>query len=345
MRDHTLAAVVPETETEDAIAAFESRGCYDDTRKVVPSATRGLMEVPVTDHPGSDADYEIVVQSDPDYRNAGLDAELADRGWSADEIDAAPSSWAVVGDVILVRFPEDYPDERRETVADALLSVHGNVDTVLARRGIDGEFRTPDVEVVAGSGDTETVHVEHGTKYALDLSTVMFSPGNQAERARMGGVVSEGERVLDMFAGIGYFTLPMARAGAHVAAVEANPDSFRFLAENVQLNEVAANVDTYLGDCREVAPELDPAERVVLGYYDAFDPDAGYLDAALDAVASGGTLHVHTACPDDRLPDRPRTRLLDAAERAGRTVEIDAVRDVKSHSEGVTHAVLDVTVD
>jgi tRNA wybutosine-synthesizing protein 2 len=170
----------------------------------------------------------------------------------------------------------------------------------------------------------------------------------------MGEEAGEDERVLDMFAGIGYFALPMARAGASVTAVERNPDAFRYLAENAQLNAVGDRVSCVLGDCRDVDA---PADRVVMGYYDALgggpvntatadsQDDPGYLDAALDNLVRGGVLPVHSAVPEPELWARPERALREGCERAGRAVEIEDRRRVKSHSEGVWHVVLDARVD
>ena len=339
-----LAAVVEQARAESAIAALRDEGVYDDARRV-RGGEDGTVELPVTAPPSETAVLDVVRQVDPEPRGTDLETLLADRGWDDGEIERAPGSWAVVGDVVLVRIPDDCP--RPGEVGDALLDLQG-AETVLARNGIEGPHREPDVEVLAGSGDTETVHVEHGTKYALDMAEVMFSPGNKAERVRMGEVVEPGERVLDMFAGIGYFALPMARAGAQVTAVERNPAAFRFLVENAVLNDVQDRLRPFRADCRDVAewhadPEVDldvTADRVVMGYYEAHE----YLDAALAVVESGGAIHVHEATPEAELPDRPVERLEGAAEEAGRAVDVEEVRRVKSYSEGVWHVVVDAAV-
>ncbi|MFB6077449.1 MAG: class I SAM-dependent methyltransferase family protein [Halarchaeum sp.] len=277
-----LAVVVAKDDAELKLETLRGEGVYDESRKV-REHDAARVELPVLAEPRATTFDELLVQEDPEVRTAGLADRLRERGWSEDELARAPSSWAVVGDVILVSFPDDCPD--RAAVGDALLDVHGNADTVLARGGITGETRTPDVEVVAGAGDTETVHVEHGTRYALDLAEVMFAPGNQAERVRMGEIVGADERVLDMFAGVGYFALPMARAGADVVAVEKNPVAFRYLAENAQLNDVAANVECVLGDCRE--HDGTGFDRVVMGYYDSIGGHAGRRDATARGTVSG----------------------------------------------------------
>ena len=354
-----LAAVVRKPESEATIAALREEGVYDATRKVRERDDE-YVELPVTDPPSETRVRDVVEQVDPERRLPDLDAHLRERGWSDEEIARAPGSWAVVGSVVLVTFGDGVgtdsdADLDREEVGEALLDLHGEADTVLANEGVSGAHREPSVSVVAGAGDTETVHTEHGTRYAMDLAEVMFSPGNKAERARMGEAVEAGERVFDMFAGIGYFTLPMARAGAEVTAVERNPAAFRFLVENAMLNDVSDWVSAFRADCREV--EMDPpADRVVMGYYDASaprsddsraSPDASYeyLDAALVALKPGGVVHVHEATPEDLLWDRPVSRLRDAAADADRVVEILDRRKVKSHSEGVWHVVVDARVE
>ncbi|MFC7176600.1 class I SAM-dependent methyltransferase [Halosegnis marinus] len=329
-----LAAVVERERAETAMDALAAEGVYDDSRSVRPYGEG--VAVPVT-APPERVDVLEVVETDLPPRNRDLRDLLAARGWTDDELDRAPASWAVVGTCVLVRAREESlprPDE----VGEALLELHGEADTVLLSHGIAGEHREPDVEVLAGLGDTEVVHTEHGTRYALDLAETMFSPGNQAERVRMGEVVAPDERVLDMFAGIGYFTLPMARAGADVTAVEVNPTAYRYLVENAVLNGVEDRVSAFRADCRDVDAAAD---RVVMGYYDA--PD--YLDAALDALAPGGTVHLHATTPESDPWAHPVSRLESVAGERGRGVEVGDRRVVKSHAPGVEHVVVDAIVD
>jgi tRNA wybutosine-synthesizing protein 2 len=344
-----LAAVVERPRAEVAIDALRAEGVYDDDRQVRPFGDDAVA-LPVTEPP-TETSVKGVLRQEPARRLRTLEDHLRERGWTDEELARAPGSWAVIGTVVLV----DVGDAPRPSeVGAALLELHANADTVLARGGIEGSHREPDVEVIAGSGDTETVHTEHGTRYALDLADVMFSPGNKAERARMGEVVDPEEHVFDMFAGVGYFTLPMARAGAHVTAAERNPTAFRYLLENAKLNDCHQRVDLYRADCRDVAEGLT-VDRVVMGYFDASEPRSEdsqtasgpsyeYLDSALDALAPGGTVHMHEATPEDLVFDRPVERLETAGAELGRTVEVRDRRRVKGYSEGVAHVVVDAEV-
>ncbi|RKD93616.1 class I SAM-dependent methyltransferase [Halopiger aswanensis] len=384
--DAPLAAIVEKRRAETAIESLRAEGVYDDDRRVreargrseaKPSAVRTGSEatrerdgredesepdkvaLPVTEPPTETRVLEVVRQLEPDYRTTDLADLLAERGWSESEIEAAPSSWAVIGSVVLVTVPEDCPDETE--LAEALLELHGEADSVLADEGVanDGQagtYREPRTRLLAGERDTETIHAEHGTRYGLDPAKVMFSPGNQAERARMGDISGDDEHVFDMFAGIGYFTLPMARAGARVTATEINPTAFRYLLENAVLNEVDDRVEAYMTDCRDIAGEIE-ADRVVMGYYgsaNGTDADGhgtradeahDFLEHAFEALVPGGVVHYHEATPENRLWERPLERLSAAAADAGRTVEVLDERRVKSHSAGVVHGVVDARID
>jgi tRNA wybutosine-synthesizing protein 2 len=151
--------------------------------------------------------------------------------------------------------------------------------------------------------------------------------------------VEVGERVFDMFAGIGYFTLPMARAGAEVLAAEIRPEAYRYLVENAVLNGVQDRIEAFRADCADVEVG-DPVDRVVMGHYEAHKR----LDSAIAALRSGGVLHIHDATPTAELWDRPVGRIEAAAERAGRSVEVLDRRVVKGYSAGVEHVVVDARV-
>src|SRR5208337_4166656 len=91
--------------------------------------------------------------------------------------------------------------------------------------------RTPETELLWGEAG-EVRHRENGYTYIRDPRTVMFAQGNRNEKIRLARLVRSSpgtERVADMFAGIGYFSIPLAGAGADVHAMEINPVPFDFL--------------------------------------------------------------------------------------------------------------------
>jgi len=145
-------------------------------------------------------------------------------------------------------------DERARRIADAVVESDIPVETVLNRASkIKGEQRVRDWDVLAGDS-TETVHREYGHEFALDLDAVYFSPRLATERHRVVEHVQAGERVFDMFAGVGPYAVPMASAGADIVATDVNETAVEYLRENAERNGVADRVTAIAGDVRDVAP-------------------------------------------------------------------------------------------
>lgn len=249
-----------------------------------------------------------------------------------------PRRWEMLGDVLLLRLPDDLVDHRTN-VAGAYAEVLG-ARTVLWDRGeIEGVHRTPRTEVLWGQG-TETVHLENGIRYKLDAARLMYSSGNIDEKLRLAALDCRGETVVDMFAGIGYFSLPlgMYTGAERVIACEINPLAYRYLVDNVELNDLQGVVEPVLGDNRDL-PGYGIADRVVMGYVRT---TGQFLEKAFALTRRGGTIHYHDTFPLAVFPQQAEKNLERAA--GGRRYEIKFVREVKSYSPGVSHMVLDVMV-
>jgi tRNA wybutosine-synthesizing protein 2 len=266
-----------------------------------------------------------------DELRAAVGADLAAR---------LPAGYQRLGHVLMVRWPESlrpaYP-----LLTEAFQRTLG-VRTILRHVGpIEGTRRTPRVEVLL-DGPTETEVVEHGIRWRFDAARIMFAAGNRSERLRAGRLVRPGETVVDLFAGIGYFALPAARAGraARVLAVDENPLSVHYLEENARRNGVGDRVEALLGDNRDVSLPLRAADRVFLGFLPSGVP---WVERAVPLLrTAGGWLHVHSVV-DARgaLPSAERT-LSRAVEEAGGTLGMPArAREVKAYGPGRTHVVVD----
>ena len=267
--------------------------------------------------------------------------DAREAGWTGEEVAALPDRWERLGRLVLLRVPPGLAS--REVEMAGLYARVLGVDGVLAEEGVvTGVERHPTVRPILGEG-TETVHREHGVEYAFDAARQMFSKGNVGERLRMGRTVRDGETVVDMFAGIGYFTLPMAVLGspAVVHATEIDPEAHGWLVSNVARNGVEDVVRPTLGDCREVAPR-GVADRVVMGYVGGTE---GFLDVAMEVLGpGGGVVHLHEKYGIEEVPERPLAAVEEAASEAGREARLLSWREVKSYAPAIVHAVVDVEV-
>lgn len=254
----------------------------------------------------------------------------------------APPKWEKHGDVLVLRLP-DALLAHAESVARAYADALDARTVIHDPSGVSGELREMRGRLLLGT-DPVALHVENGVKYRFDASRVMFSSGNVEERARVARVPARGETVVDMFAGIGYFTLPLAlHAGpARVFALEKNPLSHRFLVENVALNGVGHLVEPWLGDNRDW-PREGVAHRVLMGY---FPRTQAFLPKALRLLRpEGGILHYHNTAPADHWAGEMTTQLFDAAMDHGWAAEVLEARVVKTYSPGMVHAVLVARVE
>ena len=170
------------------------------------------------------------------------------------------------------------------------------------------------------------VNKENGCLFKLDLSKVMWSKGNNNERLRIARLVEDGETVIDMFAGIGYFSIPIGvHANAReVISIEINPNSYHFLCENIKLNKLD-NINPVLGDCMVETPKYN-ADRIIMGYVKTTHH---YLKVAIDSLNEGGILHYHETVP----------------EKLNRPVELLKINKIKKYSPGVWHVVIDARID
>jgi tRNA (guanine37-N1)-methyltransferase len=258
-----------------------------------------------------------------------------------------PRSIDLVGSIAVVEIPPELHPYRR-VVGDAIMQVHRSVETVLAKSSpVDGVFRVREFEVLTGSGRTETLHRENGCLYHLDLSKVYFSPRLSHERARVASEVREGETVVDMFAGVGPFSILIARRRREVRvhAIDSNPDAVDYLKKNIEANRVGSKVSPYLGDARQVVRDNleGSADRVVMNL-----PERAieYVDAACNALKpTGGVIHYYEFSPEPDLFSKAQERLIEEVSRHGRRVEgFSRSRRVKSTAPHEWQIVLDTRI-
>jgi len=209
-----------------------------------------------------------------------------------------------------------------------------------------GGKRKSRASLIYPEGGKSVVQVkQNGIWYKFDLEKCMFSSGNISEKQRVANFNCMGETVVDLFAGIGYFTLPyLVKSGAAIAhACEWNEDAIEALKENLVLNGIAADrCKLHFGDCREAGLE-NLADRVNLGLIPTSEP---YWETAVKALRkdSGGWLHIHDNVPQERI----ETWKQEMSEKIfkllppGWNVSCHHVEKVKSYSPRVLHIVADV---
>ncbi|KFO76174.1 tRNA wybutosine-synthesizing protein 2, partial [Cuculus canorus] len=220
---------------------------------------------------------------------------LLGESWSEELERDVPRAWQRHGDLILLS--EDSfraaPWEKLgpvlwETVASALGAQR------LARRGrvLPDGMRSPSVTLLLGQ-DGWVEHVDNGIRYTFDVTKCMFSPGNITEKLRVASLPCSGEVLVDLYAGIGYFTLPylVHAAAAFAHACEWNSYAVEALQRNLVLNGVQDRCRIHHGDNRQL--ELrDVADRVNLGLIPSSE-EGWPVACRVLKKDTGGILHIH----------------------------------------------------
>ena len=207
----------------------------------------------------------------------------------------------------------------------------------MKKSAIKGTTRIRDLEFLSGEDDSVTIHKEHGARLKLDVKEVYFSPRLATERKRVMENVKDGEKILDMFCGIGPFPIVIARnKNVDIIAVDINEEAIRYLNENIKLNKLKGNIETKCGDIREVSKSFNMKfDRIIMNL-----PGLAYtfLDIAVDLIEDGGIINYYEFSDSY---EQGIKRLKDACSNVEKQVEIINTRKVKSTSPGEWHVAID----
>ena len=264
-----------------------------------------------------------------------------------------PTKWEKFADVVILprnAFIEEgwNPNETLwGTIADAL-----DVKRVARTGEVHGKYRKSGVELLLGDDDW-VVRREHGIDFGYNFTQSMWSAGNVTERGRIANANHEGEHVLDLYAGIGYYTLPFlsegargpsgergqGRGAAHVVACEWNPVAVKALRWSLSANNLTEKCTIIEGDNlnQEFKPEFD---RINLGLLPS--SEEGYALALQALKLEGGMLHVHgLASGGDE--ENWATHLAQTLEKMGSfSCSVEHIERVKWYAPHQRHIVVDI---
>ncbi len=206
------------------------------------------------------------------------------------------NSFDVIGDIAIVKLT-DSSKTQAKNAAEAIMKCNKGVKTVLAQTSkISGEYRLRNLTFIGGVDKTHTIHREHGCFFAVDLEKCYFSPRLSGERLRVAQLVKSKETVINMFSGVGCFSIIIAKKipTARIFSIDINPDAVEFMQKNIRINRVFGKVVPILGDSKIIVEGSlqHSADRVLMPL-----PEKAleYLPSAVSALkTSGGWIHCHS---------------------------------------------------
>eukprot|EP00040_Diaphanoeca_grandis_P028073 m.161211 g.161211 ORF g.161211 m.161211 type:complete len:456 (+) comp31219_c0_seq2:252-1619(+) len=277
-----------------------------------------------------------------------------------------PTKWELHGDLVLLPDTAFISTEWHAHAEQLWICVKKALRvTRIARKAVidPGPKRESRVEIIVGDNGWVT-HIDNGIKYTYDVSKCMFSAGNISEKLRVASFNCENEVVVDLYAGIGYFTLPyLVKTGVkYLHACEWNPHAVIALKKNLANNSVDDRCTVYEGDNAALAPK-NIADRVNLGLIPSSELGWPVGCKALRSDKAGW-LHIHdnvtVAVDDSDVKDmsamhasfaqrashisRELTKILSHTEPHNHckwVVECKHIEKVKSYAPKIYHVVFD----
>lgn len=260
------------------------------------------------------------------------------------------NSYDIVGDIAIIKVPNDNI-ENATHAAQAIMRLYPRkVKTVLLQTGaVQGDFRVRELKFLAGENKTVTLHREEGCRFRVDVEKCYISPRLLHEHQRIPRLVKSGEVVVNMFAGVGCFSILIAKKAnaATVYSIDINPVAYDYMQENVMINLVFNRVFPLLGDSKEIVlSQLQGvADRVLMPL-----PELAleYLPYALRALKpSGGWVHyfdfMHAAKTEDPL-EKTRKKVKAKLDGLGVKYEVALSRVVRSTGPNWYQTVLDLQI-
>jgi len=258
-----------------------------------------------------------------------------------------PRSFDVIGDIAILEIP-DKLNGWALTIGEAILKSNRHVRLVLRKSGtVFGMHRIREFTKIAGAGTTETVHKEFSCFYRLDVARVYFNSRLSGERMRIAKQVHPSEHILDMFAGVGPYSILVAKTQPQsiVYSVDINPDAVKYLTENIMLNRVADRVQPIHGDVKKVVSERlrGVADRIIMNYPSQSDT---FLESALVALKqSGGVIHYYCFAKRDQNFEELGEKLRSCVESGGRRLKaLNFAEQIKEISPGRVQVAIDLLV-
>lgn len=221
---------------------------------------------------------------------------------SENELQYLYSSYDIIGDIAIIKIP-DVLVHKKKVICDTLLQNVKNLKAVYMQNGsVAGEYRLRGLEFVAGSEIYLTNYKEYGCKFLVNVATSYFSPRLSTERLRLSKVAKSGESVLNMFAGVGTFSVIMAKEKRLMLTnIDSNLDAYVLSVINSKINKVDDIITSVHGDAKillENANYKDKFDRILLPLPEKAHE---FIDLSIPCLKSkGGILHFFSHVKSDR---------------------------------------------
>lgn len=289
-------------------------------------------------------DYEIVeknlkkVKKQPRSMSEHLKGKL-----TTEETENLKTSFDIIGDIVILEIPEDL-QKQKDIIGEATFDFTKRKAIFMKKSAVEGVTRTRQLEHIFGKETSQTIHKEHGVRLKLDVKEVYFSPRLATERKRIVEQVKDGEIILDMFSGIGPFSILIAKnKNVDIYAIDINKNAIKYMKKNIQLNKLKGTITPILGDINEIAkqefiPNKIKFDRIIMNLPRTAKD---FLKLSISLVNDNGIIHYYEFSDGYESGIK---RIKNIAKKQNKEVKILTTRKVKSSSPNEWHVIIDAKI-
>lgn len=255
-----------------------------------------------------------------------------------------PTSYDIIGKIVLIKLNQSLLKNKHE-IGQAILKVHKNIKTVCLVNPVTGELRTRTIEIIAGEKQTKTLHFEYGTKFMIDIKKVYFSPRLANERKRISGLVKQGEKIIDMFAGVAPFSIIIGRFSNPqiIYAIDKNKEAIELAKTNIKINNLLDKIEVISADVKMIdnifIKKDIKADRIIMNL-----PFSAHLffENALKIAANKSIIHYYDILKEEEIKKRKKF-LIKTAEENNFNLEKMEVNKIKTYAPREFYIGIDIT--
>lgn len=205
-----------------------------------------------------------------------------------------------IGSIIIIRMPDSLVSKKK-VIGEVLLKRIKTAKSVFYQSSpVEGDFRTRNLELIAGEDNTETEYKEYGCRFKVNVQKAFFSPRLSTERNRIADLVVDDETIINMFGGIGMFSIIVAKKKkCTVYNIDINPDAIELCNQNIMLNKLKGKVESITGDATKIIEERlsDKGDRILMLLPERSDE---FLDSAIKASKKNAIIHYYCHIHSDK---------------------------------------------
>lgn len=271
--------------------------------------------------------------------------EVLESVLSPEETSQVYSAFDQIGSIVIIKIP-DALISKKGLIAQAILDNIKTAKSVFAQvSAVQGDFRVRDLEYLAGENNTMTEYKEHGCRFKVDVAKAYFSPRLSTERKRIAEMVQDNEIIVNMFAGVGTYSILIAKANntCKIYSIDSNSAAAESCAINAKLNKVQDRVESIYGDAANVIKDrlAGRADRVLMPLPERAKEFVN--DAVLALKPGGGIVHYFAHVKADNKKASQDAGLADAKEAFSKyNYDVRGIRIVREVGPRLYQIVADV---